>query len=59
MTLFLISVLQTGLESNFADVQVSVVKCPDLTKDPFHFPVKGTIFFNAWKTVHSLTLNFI
>lgn len=44
ITLFLISVLQTGLEANFADVQVSVVKCPDLTKDPFHFPVKGTIF---------------
>ncbi|KAF3706649.1 Ester hydrolase C11orf54 -like protein [Channa argus] len=34
-------VLQTGLESNFADVRVSVVECPDLTKDPFHFPVKG------------------
>ncbi|KAK2828763.1 hypothetical protein Q5P01_019797 [Channa striata] len=34
-------VLQTGLESNFADVRVNVVECPDLTKDPFHFPVKG------------------
>uniref|UniRef100_H2RXU6 Chromosome 11 open reading frame 54 n=1 Tax=Takifugu rubripes TaxID=31033 RepID=H2RXU6_TAKRU len=35
------SVLQTGLEANFAEVQVSVVECPDLTKDPFQFPVKG------------------
>lgn len=41
---FLILVLQTGLEANFAEVQVSVVECPDLTKDPFQFPVKGTIF---------------
>ncbi|TNM84671.1 hypothetical protein fugu_008849 [Takifugu bimaculatus] len=35
------SVLQAGLEANFAEVQVSVVECPDLTKDPFQFPVKG------------------
>uniref|UniRef100_A0A3Q4AUL8 DUF1907 domain-containing protein n=1 Tax=Mola mola TaxID=94237 RepID=A0A3Q4AUL8_MOLML len=34
-------VLQAGLEDNFAEVQVSVVECPDLTKEPFHFPVKG------------------
>ncbi|XP_034088895.1 ester hydrolase C11orf54 homolog isoform X2 [Gymnodraco acuticeps] len=34
-------VLQAGLEDNFADVQVSVVECPDLTKEPFQFPVKG------------------
>uniref|UniRef100_A0A3Q3EB15 Chromosome 11 open reading frame 54 n=1 Tax=Labrus bergylta TaxID=56723 RepID=A0A3Q3EB15_9LABR len=34
-------VLQAGLEENFAEVQVSVVECPDLTKEPFHFPVKG------------------
>lgn len=33
--------LQAGLENNFAEVQVSVVECPDLTKDPFLFPVKG------------------
>ncbi|KAA8586379.1 hypothetical protein FQN60_000215, partial [Etheostoma spectabile] len=31
-------VLQAGLEDNFAEVQVSVVDCPDLTKEPFHFP---------------------
>uniref|UniRef100_A0A3Q3QUW6 DUF1907 domain-containing protein n=1 Tax=Monopterus albus TaxID=43700 RepID=A0A3Q3QUW6_MONAL len=35
------SVLQAGLEDNFAEVQVSVAECPDLTKDPFQFPVKG------------------
>uniref|UniRef100_A0A8C3S539 DUF1907 domain-containing protein n=1 Tax=Chelydra serpentina TaxID=8475 RepID=A0A8C3S539_CHESE len=34
-------VLQNGLKENFADVQVSVVECPDLTNDPFNFPVKG------------------
>ncbi|CAN9501632.1 unnamed protein product [Ophioblennius macclurei] len=34
-------VLQAGLESNFAEVQVSVVDCPDLTQDPFQFPAKG------------------
>ncbi|XP_075957623.1 ester hydrolase C11orf54 homolog [Anarhichas minor] len=37
----LCGVLQAGLEDNFAEVQVSVVECPDLTKEPFHFPVKG------------------
>uniref|UniRef100_A0A8C6UL09 Chromosome 11 open reading frame 54 n=1 Tax=Neogobius melanostomus TaxID=47308 RepID=A0A8C6UL09_9GOBI len=34
-------VLQSGLQTNFAEVQVSVVECPDLTKEPFQFPVKG------------------
>lgn len=34
-------VLQAGLETNFAEVRVSVVECPDLTKDPFQFPVRG------------------
>ncbi|KAM4620908.1 ester hydrolase C11orf54 homolog [Polymixia lowei] len=37
----LCNVLQTGLKKNFADAQVSVVECPDLTKEPFQFPVKG------------------
>uniref|UniRef100_A0A8C9KRN9 Chromosome 11 open reading frame 54 n=1 Tax=Panthera tigris altaica TaxID=74533 RepID=A0A8C9KRN9_PANTA len=37
----LVGVLQKGLKDNFADVQVSVVDCPDLTKEPFTFPVKG------------------
>uniref|UniRef100_A0A8D0BTA0 Chromosome 11 open reading frame 54 n=1 Tax=Salvator merianae TaxID=96440 RepID=A0A8D0BTA0_SALMN len=37
----LVGVLQNGLVENFADVQVSVVKCPDLTQEPFKFPVKG------------------
>ncbi|XP_029924512.1 ester hydrolase C11orf54 homolog [Myripristis murdjan] len=37
----LCSVLQAGLKNNFADVQVGVVDCPDLSKEPFHFPVKG------------------
>uniref|UniRef100_A0A8C7XWH0 Chromosome 11 open reading frame 54 n=1 Tax=Oryzias sinensis TaxID=183150 RepID=A0A8C7XWH0_9TELE len=34
-------VLQAGLESNFAEVRVSVAECPDLSKEPFQFPVKG------------------
>ena len=32
----LVGVLQKVLKDNFADVQVSVVECPDLTKD--HLP---------------------
>ena len=37
----LLLVLHKGLTDNFADVQVSVVDCPDLTKEPFTFPVRG------------------
>ncbi|XP_006897240.1 PREDICTED: ester hydrolase C11orf54 homolog isoform X2 [Elephantulus edwardii] len=37
----LAEVLQKGLKDNFADVHVSVVDCPDLTKSPFTFPAKG------------------
>ncbi|XP_057385712.1 ester hydrolase C11orf54-like [Balaenoptera acutorostrata] len=33
--------LQKGLTDTFADVQVSVVDCPNLTEEPFTFPVKG------------------
>ncbi|XP_026942435.1 ester hydrolase C11orf54-like [Sagmatias obliquidens] len=35
------ALLQKGLTDTFADVQVSVVDCPNLTKEPFTFPVKG------------------
>ncbi|NXX01905.1 CK054 hydrolase, partial [Larus smithsonianus] len=41
LPLFFIIVLQKGLKENFADAEVSVVDCPDLTKEPFHFPAKG------------------
>ncbi|KTG42451.1 hypothetical protein cypCar_00024613 [Cyprinus carpio] len=34
-------VLQSGLNKNFSDVKVSVTDCPDLTQEPFGFPVKG------------------
>uniref|UniRef100_A0A8C0HVC3 DUF1907 domain-containing protein n=1 Tax=Balaenoptera musculus TaxID=9771 RepID=A0A8C0HVC3_BALMU len=34
-------VQQKGLTDNFADVQASVVDCPNWTKEPFTFPVKG------------------
>ncbi|XP_009944774.1 PREDICTED: ester hydrolase C11orf54 homolog isoform X2 [Leptosomus discolor] len=37
----LAGVLQKGLKENFADAQVSVVDCPDLTQEPFNFPAKG------------------
>uniref|UniRef100_A0A8D0H8V1 Chromosome 11 open reading frame 54 n=1 Tax=Sphenodon punctatus TaxID=8508 RepID=A0A8D0H8V1_SPHPU len=37
----LTGVLLNGLKENFADVQVSIVDCPDLTQEPFMFPVKG------------------
>ncbi|KAJ7422399.1 Ester hydrolase C11orf54 like protein [Pitangus sulphuratus] len=39
--LTIIKVLQKGLKENFADAQVSVVDCPDLTQEPFKFPAKG------------------
>ncbi|XP_036381308.1 ester hydrolase C11orf54 homolog [Megalops cyprinoides] len=37
----LCEVLHDGLKTNFADAQVSVVDCPDLSQHPFGFPVKG------------------
>ncbi|KAI2664328.1 hypothetical protein H4Q32_002505 [Labeo rohita] len=37
----LCQVLQSGLNKNFSDVKVSVADCPDLTQEPFGFPVKG------------------
>lgn len=36
-----VTVLESGLNKNFADAKVSVTDCPDLTQDPFRFPVKG------------------
>lgn len=39
----LAGVLQKGLKENFADAQVSVVDCPDLTQEPFNFPAKGNL----------------
>ncbi|KAG8587467.1 hypothetical protein GDO81_005670 [Engystomops pustulosus] len=35
------AVLEGGLKKNYAEVHVKVVDCPDLTQDPFGFPVKG------------------
>lgn len=35
------AVLESGLKKNYEDVQVEVVDCPDLTQEPFEFPVKG------------------
>lgn len=35
------TVLEKGLKKNFEDVKVCVSECPDLTQDPFNFPVKG------------------
>ncbi|KAK2158026.1 hypothetical protein LSH36_178g00031 [Paralvinella palmiformis] len=34
-------VLKDGLSKNFSEVSVSVVDCPDLTKDPFMLAEKG------------------
>lgn len=45
LPLFFIIVLQKGLKENFADAQVSVVDCPDLTQEPFNFPAKGNLVF--------------
>lgn len=49
--LLLVAVLQAGLQDNFAEVEVSVVDCPDLTKEPFQFPVQGKSLKKA--QVHS------
>ncbi|CAO1302734.1 unnamed protein product [Diamesa tonsa] len=35
------SVLQNGLKSNFKEVKVEVVDCPDLTQAPFHLASPG------------------
>jgi len=35
------SVLETGLKTNFADVSVAIVDCPDLSKAPFHLASSG------------------
>lgn len=45
LPLFIVIVLQKGLKENFADAQVSVVDCPDLTQEPFNFPAKGNLAF--------------
>lgn len=51
LPLFFIIVLQKGLKENFADAQVSVVDCPDLTQEPFNFPAKGNLaFLSSTKT---------
>lgn len=51
LPLFFIIVLQKGLKENFADAQVSVVDCPDLTQEPFNFPAKGNhAFLSSMKT---------
>ena len=31
-----------GLKTNFAEVSVSVVDCPDLTQPPWHLAAPGT-----------------
>lgn len=64
-----LSVLQKGLKDNFADVQVSVVDCPDLTKEPFTFPVKGKQFLQftffspnlllKWELLWRIILNYL
>ncbi|KAM9319504.1 ester hydrolase C11orf54 homolog [Gastrophryne carolinensis] len=37
----LAAVLDGELKKNYAEVQVKVVDCPDLTQEPYGFPVKG------------------
>lgn len=39
--MLLILVLENGLKSNFADVVVEIVDCPDLTQCPFHLASSG------------------
>lgn len=37
----LVEVLSTGLSSNFQTVEIEIVDCPDLTKEPFTLACKG------------------
>lgn len=41
MYVFFVSVLGSGLTSNFETVVVEIVDCPDLTKEPFTLACKG------------------
>lgn len=38
---FYVAVLQSGLKNNFAEVDVAVTDCPDLTKEPFTLACAG------------------
>ena len=38
----LADVIRHGLRSEFIDVEVDVVDCPDLTQPPFHLAAPGT-----------------
>lgn len=40
-----ITVLEEGLSTNFAEVKVEVVDCPDLTQKPFLLSASGIILF--------------
>jgi len=42
--LFFIAVLSTGLSSNFHTVEIEIVDCPDLTKEPFTLACKGETY---------------
>jgi len=35
------TVIQKGLEGNFANVEVAIVDCPDLKKEPYNFAASG------------------
>ena len=41
MWFFFIAVLGSGLFSNFEMVEIEIVDCPDLTKEPFTLACKG------------------
>ncbi|KAI5089412.1 ester hydrolase C11orf54-like [Silurus meridionalis] len=41
MTTTTTKVLEKGLRKNFEDAKVCVSECPDLSQEPFKFPVKG------------------
>ena len=37
----ILSVLETGLKKNYAEVSVEIVPCPDLSRAPYHLAAKG------------------
>jgi hypothetical protein len=41
VNLIFLVVIKDGLKSNFADVQVDIVDCPDLSQAPYHLASEG------------------
>ena len=45
--IFSFAALKDGLNSNFKDVEVNVVTCPDLRNEPFDLASEGKCLFSC------------